>query len=149
MESLNQTTLNTTKIKSTNQVSKALIKNLGNWAVLSFQNKIFDLASVMIEGYTGGLWDTYEIRPIGGVFMVPLTEESKVKVHNPYNYSTEYLSPEAAGICLTLITLSSIAIKLADSEYQETYDKVALAYHGVAEYMHSLDEKNQMMQILD
>lgn len=86
----------------------------------------FDYANRFIAGYSGGYWEFFELSN-GAFFMAP-SGEDLLRVVVTDNYTDVEVSPEAAGIIVTLYTLNYLMharVRAADRDrFIELYYKL-------------------------
>ncbi|WP_099609458.1 antirestriction protein [Vibrio coralliilyticus] len=97
--------------------------------------------------YTGGYWEFIELEN-GGKYLYPVGDKA-LKVSNPNNYSAHVMSAKAAGICVTLITLSFYAMKAHERGDDEERDKLATLEYKLYQYARELDEFSSIRSIID
>lgn len=95
-------------------------------AFLAAETLTYGFANRFIAGYSGGYWDFFELSN-GSFFMAPSGEEL-LRVVVTDNYTDVEMSPEAAGIVVTLYTLNYLMharIRAADRDrFIELYYKL-------------------------
>ncbi|ESQ79256.1 antirestriction protein [Asticcacaulis sp. YBE204] len=100
----------------------ALPKLFGRW-FMKAEAVVYAFMTEMAPEYTGGLWDFYTLSN-GGGFMAPRrTEPLAMKWHG--NGFASEVSPEAAGIIVTLFTLSHLSFSDdATAVFTENYARL-------------------------
>ncbi|MGE0315879.1 MAG: antirestriction protein [Lautropia sp.] len=79
---------------------------------LHLERAVFDMAGRLIEGHTGGFWE-FRTLSNGGAYFVPPAYASKTVPPRLYvvvasNGFEGYMSPDAAGVAVTLFALSHL-----------------------------------------
>ena len=85
--------------------------------MLTFEDSIYAFARVLCPEYDGGYWNFWELDN-GGFFMSPRGDEPLL-LRCSGNYYEGRMSPQAAGIVITLFALNSICEK--DELFIEAY----------------------------
>jgi len=71
----------------------------------SFENLVYSYMDHLCEEYDGGYWDFYDLSN-GGFFMALHTEDDSMMIRGLDNGYEAAMSPEAAGVVVTLYALS-------------------------------------------
>lgn len=101
-----------------------LPKHFGMRHMMRGEALIYGWARRLVEGYTGGYWEFFDLNN-GGFFVVP-NGAATLHVRAPNGFEAD-MAPEAAGIVVTLYALCQIA-----NETEE--DSLIEKYHALREY---------------
>lgn len=81
---------------------------------------IFSFMDKMCEAYKGGFWEYFKLSN-GGFFMAPRMPQDKLTIQWDGNDYEGEMSPEAAGICATMMAISHLSFAVpTGSEIGET-----------------------------
>lgn len=118
-----------------------LAKHFGNY-FLHIESSIYSRADRFLKGYgeASGYWEYYETNK-GHGFLVPAMP-GPVTVENVENYRTEKMSPEAAGLTLTILALNYLAAK---HNSQFLCDK----WEALMDFARDHEESSAILSILD
>jgi hypothetical protein len=90
--------------------------------MLAFENLVYDYARQLCPGYTGGLWDFFELDN-GGVYMAPASARD-LAISVEGNGFQGTLSADAAGIVLTLFALGELANRAMSAKFSFLYHQL-------------------------
>lgn len=125
----------------------ALMGAHGRKAV-EFEVQVFTLAGKMLEGYTGGLWDIYEVADEleTAVFMA-LPEPSRQRVTSP-NGSSHVLSALDAGLVLAVFANNWLAHHYAKRD-EAACERFMSQYELLHAFARSRPAADQIFALLD
>lgn len=75
---------------------------------IKFEGMIYHYMEVHATNYDSGYWEFVELSN-GGKFLYP-TNDKPFRLINSMNHFDDELSPEAAGICITILLLSDMCM---------------------------------------
>ena len=120
-----------------------LPKYLGVQHMMAFEKMVYAFADELIEGYTGGYWEFYEIDR--GMFMAPKTDKM-LTVKSPNGAMYELPAIEA-GIVVCLFAFSNFAFYLY--ERHENTDNMAIYSYALKDYMSDSKYASQIFKLID
>ena len=137
--------MTTTAIKAKKIHSRSrmrfLPKHFGNY-FLHIEPSIYSRADRILNGYgeSSGYWEYYETTE-GHGFLVPAMA-GPVTMENAENYRTEKMSPEAAGLTLTILALNYLARRHNSQFLCDKWEKLM-------DFARNHEEASAIMSILD
>jgi hypothetical protein len=88
------------------------LPNYFGGAFLVFEMAVYRMADEVCPNYRGGIWDFYELGN-GGAFIAPQFDHPVSMYVEGNGFSAE-IPPQAAGIVLTLMTLSHLSFRFPE-----------------------------------
>jgi len=120
-----------------------LPKYIGVKHMMTFEKMIYSFANELIEGYSGGYWEFYEIPR--GMFMT-LKTDKKLTVNSP-NGSSYELTGFEAGIVVCMFAFSNFAFYLY--ERHENSDDMAKYSYALKDYFSGLPGASKIWKLID
>ena len=109
--------------------------------MMAFENHLYTRLSQLSESYTGGFWKFWTLSN-GGCYLAPSApEQLRVVVHT--NDFDGTLSADAAGITVTLFTLSELAFERPDIEV------LSMRFHQLRDYVCDHAEARLIFRAID
>lgn len=105
---------------------------------LKFEMHIFHLSDCLLEEYTGGLWDFYDLS--NGGFYMAINREGGFTYENTDNYFKEHMSSDAACIAVNLMVFSRLSFTHPDPfaelfhqlrDYALQHEEAALIHRAI------------------
>nr|WP_012219826.1 antirestriction protein [Vibrio sp. 23023]ABX77014.1 Hypothetical protein BMSA_0028 [Vibrio sp. 23023] len=112
-----------------------------------FEQAVYHFFEKMCEDYDGAYWEFVELDN-GGKFLYPRGKDIWHLVNSTTQESHD-LSAEAAGICVTLITLSYYAMNAWEQEDQIELNKLAILEQQLYQYAMQLSEADNIRNIIN
>lgn len=112
---------------------------------LAFENLVYDLMGRASSDYQGGLWQFFELSN-GGFFMAPDRSEP-MWLSWPDNYFEGQISPQAAGIGITLMALSILSFN--DWLSDEDRDRLTDRFHKLRDFAAEHAEAREIFGLID
>jgi hypothetical protein len=112
-----------------------------------FEQAIYHFFEKMCEDYDGAYWEFVELDN-GGKFLYPLGKETWFLI-NANTQESHELSAIAAGICVTLVTLSYYAMSAWERGDQEELNKLSNLEHQLYQFSIQGDEAEAIRAIVD
>lgn len=136
-----QTTIRAVEVSDDDRLD--FLPSLAPVGFVHLENAVYDLAGAFCEAYkdASGYWEYHRLSN-GSGFMAPSMSQERVTVSNAMNWSEEELSPEAMGICCTLIAMCHVWARFEN-------DTLAAAHEGLREYIFQHDECAKILRIID
>jgi hypothetical protein len=103
---------------------------------------LFQFMDRLCPSYKGGMWEFIELSN-GAMF--PKMSQEKVDCAWPDNFSEAKVTPQAAGIVVTLFTLSHLSFRLKG----DALEKVCALYENLREYMYGHPEARSIIALTD
>lgn len=110
-----------------------------------FENLVYARARAACEAYKGGFWTYFELST-GGFYCAPLLGRRKLHVIWPGNHFEAQMTPDAFGIGVTLMALSSLSFDLFG--YDEN-DSVVEAFHALRAFASQHVEAELIFRFID
>ena len=113
--------------------------------MLYFENIVYASMERACADYSGGLWEFFDLSN-GGFFMAP-DREGKMNLEWRANYFEGTMTPEAAGIGVTLIALSLLGFQdqLADDEREN----ISAKFHQLRDFAANHQEAGTIFRFID
>lgn len=120
-----------------------LPKYFGNFMLIG-ETFVYRFADKLAAGYNGGYWHFYSLSN-GGFYMAPAYDEP-MAITVDGNYFDDSMSPDAAGIVITLFALNTLV-----NQYHEAYDVDDLCdrYHFLRDYACTHPEASLILRAID
>ncbi len=113
-------------------------------AFIAFENSLYYWAEQLMDGYSGGFWEFYELS--NGGCLIQLLEDEPILVRSPNGDEYE-ISSEAASIVVNLFTLSNLTAVLEEGSSE--LEKAINAYHWLREFSYDHPEAHQIFALID
>lgn len=120
-----------------------LSRYLGSGAFVG-EMMLFQIFDRLCASYQGGFWEFVELSN-GSMFLYPNLGDVKLDCAWPDNFSSEKVSPEAAGITATLMVLSHLSFRLKG----DALEKVCMLYENLREYAYQHPESSSIIALTD
>lgn len=120
-----------------------LSRYLGNAAFIG-EMRLFQFMDRLCPAYKGAFWEFVELSN-GSMFLYPKMSQEKVDCNWPENFSSETVTPEAAGITACLFLFSHLSFELKG----DALEKVCMLYENLREYMYGHPEARQIIALTD
>ncbi|MGL6262118.1 antirestriction protein [Vibrio sp. WXL210] len=114
---------------------------------IHFESAMFNFARNICDGYDGGYWEFVELSN-GGKFAYPKLDQSLV-LKNPSRCEPVQMTAEAAGICITHITLSAVAMVAWRDDDKVEMNRLSVLVHLLDQYVKSHPEREKIEAIAD
>ena len=108
--------------------------------MMTIENYIYSRFRTPCPSYTGGYWDFYELSN-GGCYLAP-NGELRI-IENPENYFSDTVSADAAGIIITLYTMSELSFRYENETLFGTH------FHWLREYAATHAERGIIFRAID
>jgi hypothetical protein len=116
-------------------------QDINGWPAYVYGEKMaYAIMGEYDHEYTGGIW-TFAKTSNNGCFMYPKTART-IFMDNPMNGSQCDMSPEAAGLAVSILAIGAVIAKLQDESLMDNYD-------ALMEYVYEHKEKQALLQFLD
>ena len=129
-----------TAIRVSEEKRSAFLPHHAPHGMLRFENLIYTLMDIACPDYNGGLWTFWHLSN-GGFFLSP-DREDRLRLTWDDNFFDGEMSPEAAGIGVTLMALSQASFAL----HQEHYGK---KFHLLREFALEHSEAGSIFGFID
>lgn len=111
---------------------------------LQFEQYVFGFMDHYCAEYNGGMWEMYTLS--NGAFYLAMDKDKTVNIVNPNNYYKGNMSTDAAGICMSIMSIAYLWESEKDEQKREVFNR---KYHGLWDYVHQHEEVSQMVRFLD
>ena len=108
--------------------------------MMAVENYIYSRFRTLCPSYTGGYWDFYELSN-GGCYLAPNGEPRAID--NPDNHFADTVSADAAGIIITLYTMSELSFRYENEPLFGTH------FHWLREYATTHVEQALIFRAID
>ena len=113
--------------------------------MIFFENIVYSLMERASRTYGGGIWEFFELSN-GGFYMAP-NRGGPMTLEWPDNYFEGSMTPDAAGIGITLMALSLLGFQ--DQLDDADRESVSAKFHQLREFALDHKEAGQIFRLID